>query len=111
MKTSERTLTRGGKLRVLITSPPFLEVLDDYIEEFHARGIEVVVRRPTQFFSEEEMTSLTRGVDGIICGDDEITNRVLCEAESLKVISKWGVGIDSIDVRAAARRGIRVEDL
>lgn len=44
----------------------------------------------------------------MICGDDEFTERVLHEAPHLKVISKWGTGIDSIDTNAAARLGIRV---
>jgi D-3-phosphoglycerate dehydrogenase len=47
--------------------------------------------------------------DGTICGDDRYTERVLeaC-APRLKIISKWGTGIDSIDSEAASRLGIKV---
>jgi len=44
----------------------------------------------------------------VICGDDQFTKAVLSEAPRLRVISKWGTGIDSIDVDAAARLGIRI---
>ena len=96
------------RLRVLITSPPFLDVVDRYEGEFRSQNIELILKRPGQFFKECEMRELIRDIDGIICGDDEITDEVLGNANRLSVISKWGVGTDSIDLEAAARHRISV---
>ena len=46
--------------------------------------------------------------DALVCGDDEITDRVIDKAKNLKVISKWGTGLDSINVKYARKKGIKV---
>jgi D-3-phosphoglycerate dehydrogenase / 2-oxoglutarate reductase len=58
---------------------------------------------------EDEILKYAGQFDGTICGDDHYTPRVL-EAclPRLKVISKWGTGIDSIDSSASSRLGIQV---
>jgi D-3-phosphoglycerate dehydrogenase len=97
-----------GDLRVLVTSPPFLQAAERYGPELESYGIELVLRRPGQHFAEAEMKAMIEDVDGIICGDDRITGEVLTRAKRLKVISKWGVGLDSIDVEAAEALNIPV---
>ena len=57
---------------------------------------------------EDELLRVVGDVDGAICGDDRFTQRVLEEASKLKVISKWGTGIDSIDQEACHRLGIKI---
>jgi len=63
---------------------------------------------PGKKLKEKEILSLVGNVDGIICGEDEITEKVIAAAPRLKVISKFGVGVDKIDVAAATRRKIAV---
>lgn len=96
--------------KVLITAPYFQLVIDEYREIFSKNGIEMIVPKVNERMSEEELLSLVGDVDGILCGDDKITEKVLGAASKLKVIVKWGTGVDSIDKEAAAKRGIPVRN-
>lgn len=96
------------KWRALVSAPYMLPVLDKYRGQLEQHGIEVVVAPVRERLEEEELLPLVGDIDGVICGDDRFTDRVLAAAPRLKVISKWGTGIDSIDLRAAEDRGIRV---
>ena len=95
--------------RVLISAPYLLPVLEDYRPRLEAEGVEIVRADVRERLSEAELLSLVGTLDGVICGDDQFTERVLERSvPRLKVISKWGTGIDSIDARAAAKLGIRL---
>ena len=98
------------KYKVLITAPYFQLVVDKYRETFSKHGMEMIVPQVNERMSEEELLPLVGNIDGILCGDDEITKKVLGNAPKLKVIVKWGTGIDSIDKEAAAKRDIQVRN-
>jgi D-3-phosphoglycerate dehydrogenase len=94
--------------KVLVSAPYFLPVIDSWRERLAKEGVELIAARVNERLSEEELLEVVADIDGLICGDDRITERVLDAAPRLKVISKWGTGIDSIDATNAAARGIRV---
>jgi D-3-phosphoglycerate dehydrogenase len=94
--------------RVLISAPYLIPVLDEFRLRLEAEGVEIVCAHVQEQLSEEELLPIIGTIDGVICGDDQFTERVLREASRLKVISKWGTGIDSIDIHAAAKLGIQV---
>ncbi|MCH8844149.1 MAG: phosphoglycerate dehydrogenase [SAR324 cluster bacterium] len=95
--------------RVLVTNLIMLRDLDEFRPELKAAGIEPVPHPVKQFLTEDEMLAMIPGFDGAIAGDDQYTARVLeAAAPSLKVISKWGTGLDTIDLQAAQRLGIKV---
>src|SRR5436305_3686992 len=96
------------KWRVLISAPYFLPVVNEFRSRLEAEGVEIVCADVRERLSEEELLPLIGMIDGVICGDDQFTERVLQSASRLKVISKWGTGIDSIDIGAAKQLGIRV---
>jgi D-3-phosphoglycerate dehydrogenase len=69
---------------------------------------EVIYNQTGRPLSSAELLPLIRGVDGIIAGLDRIDDAVIAAADRLKVISRYGVGVDSIDLEAARQRGIVV---
>lgn len=96
------------KWRVLITCPQLQSTLRHYRHIFAKHDIKVELPHVVQRLSESELLDIIYRFDGVIAGDDEFTARVLEQAERLKIIAKWGVGIDGIDLAAAERLGIRV---
>jgi len=55
-----------------------------------------------------EVARLLPGIDGYIAGVDEITAEALMPADRLKVIARYGVGVDQVDLAAAKAHGIVV---
>lgn len=94
--------------RVLISAPYMLPVFDEYRPALEEKGIEVLAATVEERLEETALLPQVENVDGVICGDDRFTERVLRAAPKLKVISKWGTGLDSIDVEAAKKLGVRV---
>ena len=100
----------NNKWKVLVTAPYLQLVIKDYQHIFDEHQIELVVPPVKERMSEDELLQCIGDIDGILCGDDRITENVLAHAPRLKVISKWGTGIDSIDKEAALKRGIPVKN-
>lgn len=92
--------------KVLISAPYLQPHLDRFRPLFAANGIELFVPPVEERFEEEDLLPWMHDIDGVICGDDRFTARVLEASPRLKVISKWGTGIDSIDKAACQRLGI-----
>lgn len=96
-------------VRVLLSAPYMIPIFDRFIPLFNNAGIEVVVAEVKERLSEAALMEYAGQFDGTICGDDQYTSAVLSAfAPRMKVISKWGTGIDSIDHQAAAEHGIKV---
>jgi len=94
--------------RVLISAPKFLSAVEEFRSRLEAAGIEIVIVPVRERLSESELLAVVETIDGAICGDDQFTEKVMRAAPRLKVISKWGTGIDSIDTRAAEKLRIRI---
>jgi D-3-phosphoglycerate dehydrogenase len=96
--------------RVLVSAPYMLPVLERFRPQIEARGVQIVTVPVLERLEETDLLAIIGDIDGVICGDDRFTDRVLAAAPRLKVISKWGTGIDSIDQAACRARGIAVRN-
>jgi D-3-phosphoglycerate dehydrogenase / 2-oxoglutarate reductase len=96
------------KRKVLVSAPYLLPVIQHFVPLFRENGIEIIVPPVNERLEEDELLKYIDDIDGAICGDDRFTARVLRSALKLKVISKWGTGIDSIDLKACRDARIRV---
>ncbi len=94
---------------ILLTAPYMMPYLDRFLPVLKHYGLDVIVPKVEERMEEDEILTHAGKFEGTICGDDRYSRRVL-EAclPALKVISKWGTGIDSIDQKAAAELGIQI---
>ncbi len=94
---------------ILLTAPYMIPFLDRFQAFFEEHGLELIVPDVNERLNEEDLLAYAGQFDGAICGDDRYTSRVLeaC-APRLKIISKWGTGIDSIDQQVAKRLNIKI---
>jgi D-3-phosphoglycerate dehydrogenase len=94
---------------ILLSAPYMVPYAERFRPVFEHYGLELIVYNVRERMDENELLAYAGQIDGAVCGDDRFTARVLqaC-APRLKVISKWGTGIDSIDQQEAARLGIQV---
>ncbi len=97
-----------NEARVLVTPTTFGmhdQGLKVHLEE---RVGEVIYNPLPRALSSQELIPLVQGVDGFIAGLDRIDSSVIQAAPRLKVISRYGVGLDNVDLEAATARGIVV---
>lgn len=94
---------------VLMTAPYMIPFLDRFQPVFEKYGIELIVPAVEERMEEEDILKYAGQFDGTICGDDRYTSRAIeaC-APRLKVISKWGTGVDSINAEACSRFNVKL---
>ena len=94
---------------VLFSAPYMIPFLDRFRPVLEKCDIDLIVPEVQECLEEEDILKYAGQFDGAICGDDRYTARVI-EAcvPRLKVISKWGTGVDSIDAEACSRYGIKL---
>jgi phosphoglycerate dehydrogenase-like enzyme len=97
------------KYQILFTAPYMIPFVDRFKPVFEKYDMELIVPDVRERMEEADLLRYAGQFDGAICGDDRYTERViqLC-VPRLKVISKWGTGVDSIDAEACSHYGVKL---
>ncbi|NTW43420.1 MAG: dihydrofolate reductase [Anaerolineaceae bacterium] len=94
---------------VLLSAPYMMPFLDRFIPLLNHYNIEVIVPEVHERLTDPEILPFAGKFDGTICGDDHYNEDVIKAClPRLKVISKWGTGIDSINKSFAESKGVIV---
>ncbi len=94
--------------KVLITTVPFGDKSRLPLELLEKAGIEYLINPHKTKLTEDELADLVGDFDAIIAGTEPITEKVMGRATNLKLISRVGIGLDSVDLIAAEKRGVKV---
>jgi D-3-phosphoglycerate dehydrogenase len=94
---------------ILFSAPYMLNSLDRFRPVLERYGLDLIIPEVHERLEEADLLKYAGQFDGAICGDDFYSARVLdaC-APRLKVISKWGTGVDSIDSASCERLGVKL---
>lgn len=93
---------------VMLSCPLIHDFVEDYAETLNDHDITYDIPDVDQQLNEADLLNCIAGYEGVLAGDDEFTATVFEAAPDLKVISKWGIGLDNIDLEAAERACVAV---
>ena len=93
--------------RILLTTTSYQDTPGPHHELLESQGWEIVRERGP--LPEAKMLDLAGEFDAFLCGDDAITDAVIHKSSPrLKVISKYGIGLDKIDVAYATEQRLPI---
>jgi len=97
-----------NKFKILVTTTSFQDTPGSHLKLLNNQNFDIdFLRGP---LPAKDLINIVQNYDGIICGDDEYNQDVLEKGVNgnLKVISKYGVGLDKINLEVANELGIKV---
>ena len=94
--------------RILITPRSYGRDMPKLFAQLEAAGYEVIQNTTGGILEREQMKEWIADCAGVIVGVDPLDAEVLARAPGLRAISKYGVGVDNIDMDYCEKRGIKV---
>ena len=94
--------------KVFISTSTFAQDDNRALELLKKAGLEIQLNPHGRKLNEDEMVNFLSDKDFLIAGTEPITKKVIASAKNLKIISRCGVGLDSVDLKAADEAGIKV---
>ena len=94
--------------KVLITTVPFGDKDRFPLDMLEKSGIEYLINPLNTKLTEDQLAGMVSDYDVIIAGTEPVTEKVMKLTTNLKLISRVGIGLDSVDLLAAKKRGIKV---
>lgn len=94
--------------KVFVSTVPFADKDETPLRLLREAGVECVINPLGRKLKESELAELIPDFDVLIAGTEPVTDRVMANAPRLNLIARVGIGLDSVDLHAARRRGIRV---
>lgn len=97
-------------MKVAITTSSFAQYDDEPLRLLKENNLQVVLNPHGRAITEDEAITLLEGCVAVAAGTEPLSARVLQALPDLKVISRCGVGMDSVDLEAAKKHGIVVKN-
>lgn len=107
LRRKDSATATAGQARVAVASLSFAGN-PTLRAELKAKYSDVSFTESASILDGDALVAMMRGHDRAIVGLERVDDRVLAQLPDLRVISKYGVGLDGIDIDAVARRGIRL---
>lgn len=97
-------------MKILISTSSFGKFDNKPLEMLKSRGYDVVLNPHKRKVTPEELVDLARDCDAVIAGTEQYNKEVFEKLPNLKVISRCGVGMDSIDINESKKHGIVIKN-
>lgn len=101
-------MTTALPRRAIVTTVPFGTIDDLPLRRLAEHGVDLVINPLGRKLKESEVADVIRGFPVVIAGTENITAETMRSCPDLRAICRVGIGLDSVDLLEARRRGIAV---